>query len=127
MLAAQNIQPDGQDFPGLRSVVHAGIDDNGERDLSVAEWETALRAADFVASSVRAKRRVLVTCQMGVNRSGLIVAVALHKLTGLPGRSCIEIVRKNRGMQHVPGTARYLMPLCNKSFERAVAALPDRR
>jgi len=123
VLMAQEIQPNLADFPGLSVVYHSGIDDDPKRSITAQEWSIAVSAGSFAARQVRAGRRVLVTCQAGVNRSGLAVALAVRNLTGRSGRECMELVRERRGPQRVP-SGNVLEPLCNPSFAEALADLP---
>jgi len=55
---------------------------------------------------------VLVTCQAGLNRSGIIVAAALH-LDGMPPQDAIALLRDKRS----PAV------LCNQAFEDWVLGL----
>jgi protein-tyrosine phosphatase len=80
------------------------------RDLDPPEpgtFERAGRAADYVALQLRAGKRVLVTCAMGLNRSGLVAALALAKAAGKPTGLCGRYVKLRR-----PGA------LYNKAFAR---------
>jgi len=94
VLAAEEYQPPGAAFPGVL-VVHAPYSDEpyelDERTARLVEW-----AASVVASEVQKGRRVLVTCQMGLNRSALIATLALVKLTGMRPRDAIRHVQQRR-------------------------------
>lgn len=115
VLCAMEHQPSSVRFPGL-AVYHAPIDD---AELSMREATIACAAARFVCANVLAGRRVLVTCQQGRNRSGLVVALALHLLTGYPGRAVVNVVQRRR--QSPGGPA-----LVNPSFVGYLDALPRR-
>jgi protein-tyrosine phosphatase len=52
--------------------------------------------AATVAAVVDAGMTVLVRCHLGLNRSALVVAVAVHKLTGCPGPAIVEHLRAVR-------------------------------
>jgi hypothetical protein len=93
VLCAEEIQPPSALFPGVL-VIHAGIRD--DCDLSRSERLLALRAATEVARLVRRGQRVLVTCQQGRNRSGLVTAAAVHMLTGVSGRRAASHVQRRR-------------------------------
>ena len=107
VLCAQEYQPSRNDFPGVR-VIRAPNDD-ADRPPSVEEMTVALDAAGVVAQYVRNGARVLVTCQQGRNRSGLVTALALHRLMRFPGRECVRMVQEAR-----PGA------LTNEHFVRAL-------
>jgi protein-tyrosine phosphatase len=79
----------------LVEVILAPNDDTG-RPPTREELATALRTSEIVADRVRRGKHVLVTCMQGRNRSGLVVALALHRLMGWPGRQCVSHVRARR-------------------------------
>lgn len=84
VLAAKEYQPR---LPGYETI-HMPLDDGPEPDPIT---QAQIRAtAHAVAQRVRAGRRVLVTCWMGRNRSGVISALALVEL----GLSCERAVRR---------------------------------
>lgn len=62
-----------------------------EGDLN--EWKAAARV---VAQHVKAGKKVLVTCVAGLNRSGMVIALALHELYGWSGDRCIEHIQSHR-------------------------------
>lgn len=86
VLAAKEYQPLAGWYPGVR-VVHAPLDDAVP---SSGEKRTIRKAGLYVASRVAVGKRVLVTCQQGRNRSGIITAVAMRCL--FPKASPEEIV-----------------------------------
>jgi hypothetical protein len=111
VLCAQEFQPAAESFPGL-TVVHAGIDD---AHLTDEEGRTATDAAHFVAKFWRDGARVLVTCRQGRNRSGLVMALALHELAGMSGRHAVQRVKSARKDA-----------LTNDSFVAALERVPAR-
>lgn len=62
-------------FPGLQTVL-APMNDDGS-PMTEAEGRIAVRAAGEVVRALVSGRRILVTCMMGRNRSGLVSALAL--------------------------------------------------
>lgn len=58
--------------------------------------EAAITTAKKVAKALRQRRRVLVLCVQGRNRSGLVAAMALSYLTKQPGSVCASIVSAGR-------------------------------
>lgn len=114
VLCAQEFQPRAHLFPYMK-VVHAGIDDAGT-PVTRAELETANDAAEAAAYYASEGLRVLVTCWQGINRSGLVSALALHKLTGASGEACIKRVQERR-----PGA------LTNPWFVETLSEIPARR
>lgn len=94
VLCAQEYQPAAVYFPGVE-VVHAANDDNFE-GVTRDQAATALAAARRVEAALKQGRKVLVTCRMGLNRSGLVTGIALHLFTGLPGVVCVQKIRQAR-------------------------------
>jgi protein-tyrosine phosphatase len=74
--------------------------------------EQADELADLVVTKLRDGGKVLVHCQAGLNRSGLITALALVKLGSTPSEA-IDLLRTQRTSQ----------VLCNASFEEHVRSL----
>ena len=93
VLSAWEYQPRG--VFRVPEIIHVPLDDSGSPPTA-EEVEGALVASREVARHRRAGRRVLVTCTAGMNRSGLIVALALRRL-GVPAASAIALVRRARG------------------------------
>lgn len=105
VLAAKEYQPSEDQFPGV-AVLRLPIEDD---DLSWDDWIRAVHVATL-ASNVRARGgRVLVTCQMGLNRSGLVSALSLLILDDMSGPRAVARVRSRRGGA-----------LFNESFANAV-------
>lgn len=93
VLCAREYQPTTASFPGL-ILINAPNDDH--YFMTREDLQGAVDAASQVAEHVKAGRKVLVTCLAGINRSGLVVALALHEIFGYSGESCINIVRAKR-------------------------------
>lgn len=113
VLCAYEYQPDAEQFPGVK-VVRALLDDSGV-PMTQAEWNEAAAAANVVSQELTLGRRVLVTCQQGINRSGLVTALALWQLSGKSGADVVSHVQRRR-----PGALR------NRWFQQALLALPAR-
>lgn len=92
VLAAREHQFRMPKFTG--EVIYAPLDDSGPPP-TLAERELIKRTASRVAQRIRAKRRVLVTCHQGRNRSGVIAGLALVEL-GLPGPRAAERIKRIR-------------------------------
>ena len=114
VLAAMEYQPPAHLFPGTE-VIHAPLDDAPGRHMREDEIEIATKAADRVARLLRSGRRVLSTCQMGLNRSSLVAALAMHDVYGM---SADEIVAKLR-------RARGAWALSNPNFEKLLRVVID--
>ena len=59
----------------------------------IAGWHAAAKRA---AELSQAGHRVLVTCKAGLNRSGVVSALAIHYITGWSGDKCAKIVQGAR-------------------------------
>ena len=97
VLCAKEIQPHiSRGEIDANRVIHAPLDDGllSDEDQRCALWTTAR-----VVEELRKHRRVLVTCAMGLNRSGLICALVLCVGWGLPASEAIRRVRARRS-QH---------------------------
>lgn len=73
-------------------------------------FEQVEELADRVVSELLAGSKVLIHCQAGLNRSGLLAATTLKKL-GVGGAEAINLLRESRGTDQV---------LCNTAFETHV-------
>lgn len=96
VLAAEEYQPHATRFPDVE-VIHVPLDDAPTRPMREGEIKDALRAADRVAQHLRAGRRVLVSCALGLNRSALIAAIAMHDVYGMAPDEIIRRLRQARG------------------------------
>jgi protein-tyrosine phosphatase len=109
VLCAEEYQPAGRLFSDVR-VLHCPFDD---ADVPCAEeLEMIHQTAKHAAMRVRMGEKVLVTCNMGINRSGLVTAITLMRLTGMSGRDATLEVRSKRShaLQNTRFT-RYLAQL----------------
>lgn len=91
VLCAQELQPEALAFHG--PVLRCPIPD---AELDAAQVRTVAQAAVSVAKSIVLGQRVLVTCRMGLNRSALVVALALHQLTTMDADQVVEHIRRQR-------------------------------
>lgn len=90
VLAAAERQIPARAFPGVH-VIHMPLDDN--RRVPVKE---AGKVAHELARLWRRGARVLVTCNMGLNRSGLISALGVRQITGKSGVEAVVDVQRAR-------------------------------
>jgi hypothetical protein len=85
-----------------------------EKGLSEETWGKIRSAVDAVVSRWKSGQKVLVRCQSGYNRSGLLMALALMRL-GYTAEAAISLVRERRGQD----------VLINSVFERYVYERED--
>jgi protein-tyrosine phosphatase len=112
VLSAKEYQPASIHFPGVH-VVYAPFDDG---DLTKEEFAVATKASKVVSEAASDGIPVLITCYQGRNRSGLISALAVYRLTGESGVKIAHLIKsKRRGA------------LTNPDFLEMVRRLPARR
>jgi protein-tyrosine phosphatase len=95
VFCAVEFQPQAYRYPGVK-IILAPNEDNYYVDISKNELRIAARTARQVADLVSQRRHVLVTCQAGRNRSGLVNALALRLLTGAGGLEAIQRIQGAR-------------------------------
>ena len=96
VLAAEEYQPHAARFPGAH-VIHVPLDDAPWRQMRPDEIADAVRTGAAVAQHLRAVRRVLVSCAMGLNRSALVAALAMHDVHGMGADEIVARIRRARG------------------------------
>lgn len=102
VLAAEEHQPE---LPC--KTIRAPIDDARPTHNEIS---IALKAARQVNQERRKGRRVLVSCYMGINRSGLVTALAMM-LNGSSAQSAIGRIRKARKAPITPLSNRHFVEL----------------
>jgi protein-tyrosine phosphatase len=95
VLAADEYQPHDRSFPGV-AVIHAPLDDGPVTDRS---RKTIRNASRLVHAYLARGKRVLVTCHMGLNRSGIISAASMRRATGAEPMTIVSHIRSKRGGQ----------------------------
>lgn len=93
VLCALEYQPAAERFAGVR-VVHCPLDDDPVRGLPHKDQAMALRVGRMMGQAAKRGERVLITCYLGRNRSGLVMAHAL--LTVVPNMSATEAIYRIR-------------------------------
>lgn len=91
--------------------------DSANIPMTDEEWDAARRAGRDVAHLTSGGLRALTTCAMGLNRSGVVNALALHYRFGVSGRDAVAQVRRARGDN----------ALGNPSFVQRLHRLPPRK
>jgi hypothetical protein len=92
---AMNYSGTGHPYPGI-TIVYAPNEDDFIKLPSRKTLAMVLSAANYVVKRVLAGGKVHVSCWAGKNRSGLVTTMALHRLTGLDGVKCVELLKKAR-------------------------------
>lgn len=91
VLCAKEFQPAKLVFHG--EVLRCPMDD---ATLTRDEINRALITSKAVAAALTAKRRVLSTCAMGLNRSAFVAALALGRITYASADELVEQLRARR-------------------------------
>jgi protein-tyrosine phosphatase len=110
ILCASELQQADVDIDKL----HAPFDDSSH--LTRGTVEMLLGVAGHINKLRQAGKRILVTCQMGINRSAFLAAIALM-LDGLTADEAVTLVREKRRPP-----AGWL-PLSNATFVRTLVLL----
>ena len=82
-----------------------------DSDINKMNTEELFDIVRIAHSDWKKGKRVLIRCQAGWNRSGLITALVLIR-DGMDAREAIDLIRNNRSQ----------WALCNKSFEEFLIA-----
>lgn len=115
VLCAQEYQPPDSAYPGVR-VLRLPLDDVLE-PMDRYDVARTFAVATDVAERLRRGKKVLVTCYAGLNRSGLVCALALRMLRDAPAQPVIDHIRKRRSAR----------ALSNPTFESLVRRLHKKR
>jgi len=113
VLCDDEFQPSRHSFTDVR-ILKCPLVDTSMKPVPPAELETMLKTARRVARRVADGEKVLVTCYAGINRSGLVVAHALHHLTGWGGDRIVDHIRSKRPIA-----------LTNRLFVQMIRSLPE--
>ncbi len=95
VLCSSEYQPSDTCYPHSL-VIHCPFEDNIEPIPQYLRKEM-VSVSDFITSQVKSKKRVLVTCFAGLNRSGLITALTLTRGFNKSGPECVSLIRSARG------------------------------
>lgn len=121
VICAQELESAVEGYPGVR-VHFAPNHDDGVTPFTPEAYKVAYEAAELVVADIQAGRRVLVSCMAGLNRSGLVSALALHLLYGWPGARCVDHVRSKRRPR-----GSHQRALSNDAFVEALYELRPRQ
>lgn len=91
VLCAEEWQPE---IPRVETI-HAPFDDD-HTGLDEDQTKTAFRAARRTARRIVQGKKTLVTCWAGRNRSGLVCALALSRVSGSHPRKAADLIRAKR-------------------------------
>jgi len=105
--AAQGIPPQQHlKSPETLDVKHLPlVDTPTDWKKSSDTWRSVMALGRYIATQWAVGQPVLVVCHSGINRSALLVGVALRFL-GFDGRAAVNILREKRGMTLIEKTFR---------------------
>lgn len=105
--------------PHGKHVLGVPLDDDPYQPITREQRVQLIKVARQLAAYMRENKRVLVTCMMGMNRSGLVSALTLMIATGCSGATAANAVStKRRPMDD--GTRALFNPI----FSQFVRTLP---
>lgn len=87
-----------------------------DSDIGHMDMERIAEMVDLAHTAWKRGEKVLIRCQAGWNRSGLLMALVLMK-EGLSAQEAIDLIRHRRSPH----------ALCNKNFEKFLLGLDKRR
>lgn len=95
VLCAEENQHKDMYHGGIQVICAPGEDDSRVNRMRrfLPTW---ILAAQRVAVLLKAGKKVLVTCMAGLNRSGMVSAMALYLVTGWDGAKCVQHVQQTR-------------------------------
>jgi hypothetical protein len=98
-------------------VLYVPLNDSAVDPMTDDEWSAAHSAGHEIARLTAGGARALTTCAMGLNRSGIVNAVALHYRFGVSGRNAVARVRMMRGANalHNPSFVARLYKLAERA------------
>ena len=96
VFAAEEHQPAEWRMPGV-DVIYVPMQDVPTL-LTPEQLRQVRVAGDRIAHALSSNKKVLVSCRAGLNRSSLLAAAGLLKLTDMHPLSVIRIIRQKRGV-----------------------------
>lgn len=95
VFAAEELQPRLTALPRSKRAILMPMDDDPYRPIPQALQKKILSLGELLAKEIESGRRVMTTCAMGANRSGIISGATLLAL-GYPGGEAVRIIRERR-------------------------------
>lgn len=96
VFCAEEKQPPRMRLPPGKLALRLPFDDDIYRPIPPEASAIFHQMANRLAREVKHGRRILITCAMGLNRSGLITALTLMHAYGMPARDAIRLIRARR-------------------------------
>lgn len=112
VLCAEEHQAKGMQAPPGKSIIRLGFDDDIYRPIPAEVGQIFHAHAKQLGKAALGGRKVLITCAMGLNRSGLITALTLMHGFRMRPSEAIKLIRGRRSKDC----------LCNPMFEQWLLA-----
>ncbi len=112
VFCAQEMPPPKHTVPAGKATIYIPYDDT--HDLSAVPIIDLQRLAKRLAGEIQRGRRVLITCAMGLNRSGLLSALTVARAYNVSGAEAVKLVKQKRNGA-----------LCNHVFAKLAQELAD--
>ena len=111
--AAMEVDPNRLVTTSLQSIKHLPLDDiNIDWNTNQETLQSVIAFARYIAESWAKGKPILIVCHAGINRSALLVGLALRFL-GFSGRDAIQMLKERRGMTLMNGSFRKLVESFN--------------
>lgn len=108
VLCAEEHQAKGLQAPPGKHIIRLGFDDDTYRPIPPEAGKIFHAHAQQLGKAALSGRKVLITCAMGLNRSGLITALTLMHGYRMRPSDAIKLIRGRRSKDC----------LCNPMFEQ---------
>lgn len=95
VFCAEELQPRLTALPRTKKAVYVPMDDNPYQPVPEADAKKVREVGKMLAQEVLSGKRVLITCAMGANRSGLVTGMTLRSL-GHEGPDAVSLIRQRR-------------------------------
>lgn len=101
VLCADNFQYEGREWLFGKDVKLLRCPFVDGHTISAAEWRTIRHTANTIASRYKQGETVLVTCAAGINRSALVMALALLEIwPEMSAEQVIDTIRRRRKLDY---------------------------
>lgn len=96
VLCAEEHQAPRLKLPKGKLVFRVPLDDDPYRQLPAEVAQIVMHTANAVGSHLVSGKKTLVTCHMGLNRSGMVTALVLMQYFRMSAKDAIRLIRQKR-------------------------------
>ena len=94
VFCAEELQPPPHEVPANKTRIRIPFDDTHQ--IEKLPLRDIMKVAGVCAHAINHQRRVLSTCAMGLNRSGLVSALTLIAAYGLSPKDAVQLLQQKR-------------------------------